>query len=320
MKHNVHGIHHITAITGDPQKNVNFYAGVLGLRMVKRTVNFDDPLTYHFYFGDNAGQPGTILTFFPWSSAGLKGRVGIGQLTATAFSIPEGSMGYWMERLKRERVPLTGPMKRFDEEVLALRDPDGIELELVASAADKRPGSGSDIVADRHSIRGIYGATLSVEGYERTAGVMTVSLGCVHQQDSGNRFRYTLGKGEPGGIVDLLCLPSGVPGRMGVGAVHHVAWRIASDHAQMALRNELVRFGFNITPVLDRKYFRSVYFREPGGILFEVATDGPGFSIDESADTLGSRLMLPDWLESRRSEIVAALPPIIVRDRVHEHV
>ncbi len=225
-----------------------------------------------------------------------------------------------MERLKKERVPLSGPFTRYDEEVLSFRDPDGLEYELVVCPSDTRSGSGSDIVPDRYSIRGIYAGVLSVEGYERTARLLTATLGMRPLREAVNRFRYASGKGEPGDLIDILCIPAGVPGRMGVGAVHHIAWRVRDAAAQLAIREELTRLGYNVTPVIDRKYFLSIYFREPGGILFEVATDPPGFSVDEPANALGTRLMLPAWLEPRRGEIEKTIPPIIVRERLYERI
>jgi catechol 2,3-dioxygenase-like lactoylglutathione lyase family enzyme len=311
MAREVHGIHHVTAIAGDPQANVDFYVGVLGLRLVKKTVNFDDPGTYHFYYGDDSGNPGTILTFFPWAGA-PKGRPGNGQLTVTSFSIPENAMGYWAERLKKLRVDYRGPFSRFDEEVVSLHDPDGLQLELTSAVGETRPGWRNGFIPPEYAIRGFFGVQLAEEGYERTAGLMTATLGFRSVREQGNRFRYESGAGGAGTYVDLLCQPAGRHGVMGVGVVHHVAWRTPNADAQLELRREIARLGYNASPVMDRSYFRSIYFREPGGVLFEVATDPPGFAIDESPENLGAGLKLPFWLEKERATIERILPPITV--------
>ena len=312
MTTEVQGIHHVTAIAGDPQANVNFYVGLLGLRFVKKTVNFDDPGTYHFYYGDESGSPGTILTFFPWASYGPKGRRGTGQLTVISFSIPEHTTGYWTERLRRFNVDFTGPFTRREEDVIVFHDPDGIELELVSSASDKRQGQDNGYVQPERAIRGFSGVLLSEENHERTASLLTTILGFYPVWESDGRFRYESGSGGPGTIVDLLHQPTGRLGRMGIGAVHHVAWRTQNDETQRILRQELVQLGYNVSPVMDRNYFHSIYFEEPGHVLFEIATDPPGFTIDERQETLGSRLMLPSWLEKERATLERTLPPIHV--------
>ncbi len=306
----VHGIHHVTAIAGDPQANVDFYTGVLGLRLVKVTVNYDDPHTYHLYYGDDVGHPGSILTFFPWPGA-PRGRTGTGQVTVTAFAIPDGSLGYWADRLKTHEVEFAGPSHRFDEEVIALRDPDGLQLELVTgrSGPDANPRPGGALPG-KYAIDRFRGVTMAVEGYERTAALLTATLGVREVGAVGNRFRYTVGEGVAQGFVDLLCLPSGPRGRVAVGAVHHIAWRTPDDEAQRAWRAEIARLGYNVTPILDRSYFHSIYFREPGGVLFEIATDLPGFAVDEPPDQLGRRLALPPWLESARGELAKELPAL----------
>jgi glyoxalase family protein len=307
------GIHHVTAMAGDAQANVDFYTRVLGLRLVKRTVNFDDPATYHLYFGDRSGTPGTILTFFPWGARSLRGRIGTGQVTATSFSIPRGSIAYWKDRLTHLDVPVSGPEERFDESALAVRDGDGVALELVASAtADAREPWTSGAIPAEHAIRGFHHATLSLDGYERTAGLLTGPLGFRATGETASRFRFAAGSGAAGSIVDLVCEPGRMRGSMGVGVVHHIAFRATDDNAQLALRRRIVDAGLDATPVLDRNYFRSIYFREPGGVLLEIATDTPGFAIDEPVDQLGSRLKLPPWLESRRADIEGHLAPIEV--------
>jgi glyoxalase family protein len=304
------GIHHVTAIASDPQKNIDFYAGVLGLRLVKRTVNFDDPGTYHFYYGDEVGTPGTILTFFPWAGA-PRGRHGTGQLTVTSFSVPAASMGWWRERLKARGVEAEGPYLRFDEEVLDFTDHDGLMLELVAHAgADGRSGWEGGPVPAPHAIRGFYGVTLSEEGYQATAELLSRDMGFRVGESFGNRFRYTVGEGDAVARVDVLCQPDGRSGTMAAGTVHHVAWRVADDASQLNWRARLADLDYNVTPVMDRQYFHSVYYREPGGIIFEIATDPPGFGIDESPAELGTHLKLPPWLEPRRSFIEQTVAPI----------
>jgi catechol 2,3-dioxygenase-like lactoylglutathione lyase family enzyme len=304
------GIHHVTAIAGEPQRNVDFYAGLLGLRLVKLTVNYDDPETYHLYYGDEVGHPGTILTFFPWPGA-PKGRKGTGQLTTTSFSIALGSVDYWVGRLKKHGIRFGGPVKRFEEQVISFSDPDDLTLELVAHAsAESRSGWHRGSVPQEHVIRGFFGVTLSEEGYERTASLLTETMRFRLVKEDGSRFRYEVGKGGPGATVDVLTQPDAPMGLVSVGTVHHVAWRTPDDEQEKAWREELVRARLNVTPVIDRKYFHSIYFREPGGVLFEIATDPPGFTVDESKGDLGSRLMLPPQLEPLRAQLVQALPPI----------
>jgi catechol 2,3-dioxygenase-like lactoylglutathione lyase family enzyme len=307
------GVHHVTAIAGNPQQNVDFYVGVLGLRLVKKTINFDDPYTYHLYYGDEVGSPGTLLTFFPWTALGMKGQPGTGQLTVISFSIAANAMGFWEERLRQHHVDFKGPVSRFEEEVITFRDPDGIELELVSSDKDKRRGWKNGPLSAEHAIRGFYGVVLTLEGYERTAGLLTATLGFRAISESGSRFRYEVGAGGPGTLVDILCRPDDLPGRMGVGAVHHVAWRTSDDASQLTLRQEIARLGYNVTPVIDRNYFHSIYFREPGHVLFEIATDPPGMTVDEKLSELGMHLKLPPWLESERASIEKTLPPISLR-------
>lgn len=309
------GIHHVTAIASDPQRNIDFYAGVLGLRLVKRTVNFDDPTTYHFYFGDGIGRPGSLLTFFPWPNA-RRGRQGAGQAAVTSFAIVPGSVGFWLERLLRLGVEFDQPVTRFDgERVIALKDPDGLLLELVSHQRVEQTepavdsGTGAQVPAV-HAIRGLYSVTLWQDGQQQTAELLTGTLGFTLAREQGSIFRYTSDDGGPGSIVDLRIVPGLWPGVMGAGTVHHVAFRATGDTVQLAVRDELESHGYNVTPPLDRDYFKSVYFREPGGVLFEVATDPPGFTVDEPTETLGRALKLPAWLEPRRFEIEALLPNI----------
>lgn len=309
------GIHHVTAIASDPQRNLDFYAGVLGLRLVKRTVNFDDPTTYHFYFGDELGHAGTLLTFFPWPDA-RRGRQGAGQAAVTSFGIVPASLGFWLERLLRHRVEFEQPITRFDDErVITFKDPDGLLLELVAhsrveQSEPERLDRLADTIPAEHAIRGLYSVTLWQDGHQSTSDLLTETLGFQLAREQGSIFRYTSADGRPGTIVDLRIVPGLWQGVMGAGVVHHVAFRAGSDEVQLAVRDELGAAGLNVTPPLDRDYFRSVYFREPGGVLFEIATDAPGFTVDEPAETLGQQLKLPAWLEPRRFEIAALLPNI----------
>ncbi len=304
------GIHHVTAIAGDPQRTLDFYTGALGLRLVKLTVNYDDPRTYHLYFGDGEGRPGTIFTFFPWPGA-PRGRGGTGQATAVSFSVPERSLGFWTERLRSLGIPFGGAATRFEDQAVTFSDPDGLALELVEHGG--RMPDGPEVhgpVPAGHAIRGFHGVTLSVEGYERTAGLLTETLGFRLTEEKGNRFRFGTRDGDFGGIVDVLCLPSAPRGKVAAGTVHHVAFRTPGPQEQAAWRNRLSDAGLDVTPAIDRTYFRSIYFREPGGVLFEIATDPPGFSVDEPANRLGSRLVLPAWLEPERARLEEILPPV----------
>ena len=307
---NVEGLHHVTAIAGEPQANIDFYAGVLGLRLLKLTVNFDDPTTYHLYYGDGQGHPGTILTFFPWPGA-MRGRGGTGQLTVTSFAVPEDSLPYWRQRLRDHRVEFENARSDFDEEMLFLRDDDGLQLELVStSKANPDRVWERGPVRTEYAIRGFHHVTLSENGYESTASLLTETLGFKQIERLGNRFRYAAASGEPGTMVDLVCAPEGRPGRVAVGTVHHVAWRTPTDAEQAQWREILKQRNYNVTPIIDRQYFHSIYFREPGGVLFEIATDPPGFATDEPVEWLGSSLKLPPWLEDERAELERLLPSI----------
>jgi catechol 2,3-dioxygenase-like lactoylglutathione lyase family enzyme len=312
------GIHHVTAIASDPQRNLNFYAGTLGMRLVKRTVNFDDPTTYHFYFGDATGTPGTILTFFPWPDA-RRGRQGAGQVAITSFAILPSSVGFWIERFIRYQVEFSQPVSRFDDErVIAFKDPDGFMGELVAHpSAESRPGWHGAAVPVDHSIRGIYSVTLWQESCELTGKLLTDTLGFHAVREQASIFRYAVQTRDIGSIVDLRQVPGLWLGVMGAGTIHHVAFRAEDDTAQEKARAELVELGFNVTPQIDRDYFHSVYFREPGGVLFEIATDPPGFTVDETAESLGRALKMPQWLESRRFEIEALLPNVRLPLELH---
>jgi glyoxalase family protein len=303
------GIHHVTAIAGDPQRNVDFYVGLLGLRILKKTVNFDDPGTYHLYYGDGAGTPGSIMTFFPWAGA-PKGRIGAGQLTVTSFSIPAASLGYWTERLVEGGVRFERPEDRFGETVLRFPDPDGLRLELVAAAEDQRERWADGPVPAEVAVRGFHHVTLAVADPSRTADLMTGTLGFRRTGEAEGRTRYEAGEGGPGNTVDLADATGFPRGTMGVGTVHHVAFRVPDEETQLELREKVAALGYNVTPVLDRNYFRSIYFREPGGVLVEIATDPPGFAVDEEPEHLGEALKLPPWLEPQRDRLEEVLPPL----------
>lgn len=311
----VAGLHHVSAIASDPQRTLDFYLGVLGLRLVKRTVNFDDPQTYHFYFGDASGQPGSLLTFFPWPGA-QRGRHGSGQIAVTSLSVPPSALGFWIERLLRHGIRYEGPSRRkMDgsvEKVLAFADPDGLMLELVGhpAATDGIPWGGVPEIPAEHAIRGLHSVTLWVNEGEATEQVVTGVLGFRELAEDASTRRYGVGDALPGRLLNLRTIGGFGEAKGGAGTVHHVAFSVADDEEEARLRGEVVSRGMHPTGVLDRKYFRSVYFREPGGVLFELATLGPGFAVDESAEHLGSQLTLPDGLEPERATIEANLPPI----------
>ncbi len=306
----ISGIHHITALASNPQANIDFYAGILGLRLVKKTVNFDAPDVYHFYYGDETGSPGTILTFFPFSGI-QPGRKGKGQLTVTAFSAPSSSLSYWQKRLHQFKVPFTDPQRRFDEIFIYFEDFDGLGLELVFNDQDLRKGFTYGTIPIEHSIKGFYGATLAEEGYEKTAGLLTTQMDHKLIQEKGSRFRFSA-SGKVGDFVDIICSPDDLRGLSGSGTVHHIAFSTKDDKTHVEAREKLKIAGFNITPVIDREYFHSVYFREPGGILFEIATLPPGFLVDEELAHLGESLKLPPWQERNRKMIEDILPPVQV--------
>ena len=310
------GLHHVTAIAGDPQRNLDFYAGVLGLRLVKLTVNFDDPGTYHFYFGDAQGMPGSIMTSFPWPQ-GNGGRHGSGQVAVTSFSVSPASIGFWIERLLRHGVRYQGPTKRSvgtdAESAIAFKDPDGLMLELVAHPdADARAATVWDGagVPREHAIRGFHMVTLWVEQGDATARVLTETLGFREHTEQETTRRFVVGDGTPGRIVDVRTVGGFGRGADGVGAVHHVAFAVANDASQLSMRERVFAAGLHPTPVVDRQYFHSVYFREPGGVLFELATVSPGFTVDEPPDQLGTSLKLPPQYESDRALLRLTLPEL----------
>jgi glyoxalase family protein len=305
----VTGIHHVTAMADDAQKNLDFYAGILGLRMVKKTVNFDAPDVYHLYYGNETGAPGTIMTFFPFAGI-MRGRHGKGQMTVTSFSAPASSLDYWLKRLKKFNINHSAPQQRLDGELfISFQDPDGLGLELVFNQVDQRPGFTYGAIPAENAVKGFYGAELAEEGYERTAALLLESMDHRLIAEKGNRFRYSA-SGIPGDFIDIVCVPDSQRGLGGGGTIHHLAFATPDDATQLEVREKLLTKGVQVTPVLDRQYFHSIYFREPGGILFEIATNPPGFAIDEHPSKLGDALKLPAWYESSRDKIEKGLKPI----------
>lgn len=309
------GLHHVTAITADGQANLDFYCGFLGLRLVKITVNFDDPRSYHLYYGDELGRPGSIMTFFTWPR-GQSGHIGPPQVTVTSFAAPAGSVDYWLQRLKSHKIPFTPPVRRFGEEVIAFADPDGIALEIIFT--DKPGGHpwNNGTIPLEHAIRGFYGVTIAEEGHERTSRLLTDHMGYTLKHREDNRFRYrTTNDDGLATAVDVLCVPEARRGRRGTGVIHHVAFRIADQAQQQKWLDKVVKLGYNSSPIMDRNYFQSIYFREPGGVLFELATDAPGFTADEEPAHLGTALKLPAQYEPHRQQIEQALPPLVFPNR-----
>jgi glyoxalase family protein len=316
------GIHHITAIATEPQRNLDFYVRMLGLRLVKRTVNFDDPGSYHFYFGDRIGAPGTIMTFFPWPGA-RRGTRGAGQVTAIGFTVPWEAIDYWTERLQGKGIAVEEKITRFGEKLIRFLDPDGLLIEMVAS--DHPDDVDLDFPSDvprQFAIRGFNTPTLEVQTMRATEELLR-AFGFELVAEHGRRRRFALDErstrqrtdppGRTSARVDLLENPDPSFGNISAGTVHHIAFRCANEEQQLHWRQRIVDLGLHVTPLIDRQYFHSIYFREPGGILFEIATDGPGFGIDESTEELGSSLKLPERLEPRRKWIEATLPPIGLR-------
>jgi glyoxalase family protein len=313
----VNGLHHITAIAGPAQENLDFYAGVLGMRLVKRSVNQDDPGTYHLFYADAEGHPGSDLTFFPWAQLAPP-RPGHGLAMEVALEIPAGSVDFWGERLTRYGAKPAAPDTRFGQKTIAFRDPHGLAVALVeASATTKRaftPWEGGPVPPERQ-IRGLFGAQLWERDIAATGRFLTSVLGFQPLATDGEWTRY--GFPNSPGIVDLREAPEARRGVWGVGAVHHLAWRVDDEQHQLAVRDQIEHGGSQPTPVIDRFWFKSVYFKEPGGVLFELATDGPGFAVDEDAAHLGETLVLPPWLEPDRRAIEHALPKLTYTAAVH---
>lgn len=306
----IQGLHHITAVASDPQRNLDFYHHVLGQRLVKTTVNFDDPGTYHLYYADEVGTPGTVLTFFPWQHVG-KGRVGNGETAAVAYAIRPDSIDFWRQHLAEQGVVVGETQTRFGAQVLPFHDPDGMKLELIAGDEPATIRFWADgPIPEAHALRGFYSVTLWLSDVAPTAELLTAQMGYDFVGQEGQRYRYRGASDDVGLYVDILHRPDGGNGRFGAGSIHHIAFRTVDDEEQQEYLAKLRRAGQQVTPVQDRQYFHSIYFRSPGGVLFEIATDAPGFLIDESVEALGSSLKLPPWYESMREQIEQTLPPL----------
>jgi glyoxalase family protein len=304
------GIHHITAIVGHPQENVDFYAGVLGLRLVKQTVNFDDPGTYHLYFGNEGGKPGTIITFFPWANA-RQGKIGDGQVGVTSYVVPKGAMDFWEQRLAKFGIP-AAKMERFGEQYLEFDDPHGLHLEIVErEEGEKNTWQAGEIKPDV-AIKGFGGATLLSVRPDETAQLLENVMGLQKVGQEGDFIRFQ-SSADIGNVIDLKLTTIG-RGQMGVGTVHHIAWRAKDDEDQLEWQKYVADSGYGVTAVRDRNYFNAIYFKEHGEILFEIATDPPGFAHDESHETMGEKLMLPEQYETHRDQIERALIPFEVRE------
>ena len=308
MENKVLGLHHITAIANLAQRNYDFYTKTLGLRMVKKTVNFDDPGTYHFYYGDEKGNAGTILTFFPWEGIG-KGRNGAGMATEIAYAVPEGSLDFWKERFANDNVLIGEAVERFGEIYHPFLDPDGLSLSLVVpKTVDNRIGWSTEEVGKDVATKGFHNTTLTLNELEPTARVLTDLLGYSQVAQEGDRYRFATSTIDTANIIDILVDPTAKRGHNTAGTNHHIAFRVKNDADQMELREAIMSAGLQITPQIDRDYFHSLYFREPGGVLFEIATENPGFDVDEPLAELGQSLKLPKQYEGHRSEIEKVLP------------
>jgi glyoxalase family protein len=306
----IRSLHHVTATVDGAQDDLDFFLGVLGLRLVKKTVNFDNPHVYHFYYGDEQGTPGTLMTTFPYRDHGVRvGRHGAGQITATAFSVPAGSLAAWSSRLRQAGIAVAED-ERFGDEMLTLRDPSGLAIELIANRRDGRPPWVAPGLSVETAVRGLHGVTLSIREPRPTLALLTEVLGYEVVGEAAARTRLAVGEDRPGHFVDVLHAADAPPAKNGLGTVHHVAMAVDDDGAQLRLRAELVGRGLNVTEVRDRQYFRSIYFREPGGVLYEAATIPPGFTVDEELPSLGQDLKLPPWEEPRRSQIETGLAAV----------
>jgi len=311
MENKILGLHHITAIAGDAKRNFDFYSKVLGLRFIKKTVNFDDPGTYHFYFGDEVGSAGTILTFFPWGEGIQQGRKGSGMATEIGYSVPKGSLDFWQKRFEKYNVIYNKPTEKFGEKYLTFLDPDGLKLELIESKTeDNRKAWETDEVKADVATKGFHNITLTLNSIKATAAILTDIFGYKLIDQDVNRYRYATDAVENAAIVDLVELPEEKRGLNANGTVHHVAFRVPNDEILMKFREKIEDYGLSITPQIDRQYFHSLYFREPGGVLFEIATDNPGFTVDESLEELGQNLKLPAQYEPQRAAIEAHLVKI----------
>lgn len=306
----IQGLHHVTAIASDPQRNVDFYRNVLGQRLVKRTVNFDAPDTYHFYFADEIGNPGSVLTFFAWPEI-RRGIRGNGETNAVAYNIPVGSLKFWQEHLKRNGMTTQSLGKRFGENVLAFADPDAMRVELVETDNLPKIDFWKDgPIPRQYALYGFHSVTLWLEEVQSTAELLTDQMGYRPLAEEENRHRFVGDSNALGNFIDLVEGPEKVRARLGAGSIHHIAFRVPNDEQQLQYQTLIRHADFNVTEVLDRSYFHSIYFREHGGVLFEIATETPGFAIDEPVDALGESLKLPSWLEPNRTAIEESLAPL----------
>ncbi len=302
------GLHHVTAMAGDAQGNLDFYAGVIGMRLVKRSVNQDDPGTYHLFYADAEGSPGSDLTFFPWGASAPRGRLGAGISSEVGLAVPQGSLKYWAGRLTHYGVAVTSEL-RFGESTLVFSDPDGLKVALIETNRAGTPWEGSPVPAE-HQVLGLHNARMWQRMMEPTTRFLTRSMGFTFQAEENGWHRYVIGAGASGQILEIKHEPGAPTPRFGAGVIHHLAWRVPDDATELAVRQVLEDADRSPTPVIDRFWFKSVYFREPGGTVFEIATDGPGFAVDEPAATLGESLVLPPWLEPQRAQIEAVLPKL----------
>lgn len=309
MTNNILGLHHITAIANKAQRNLDFYTQIIGLRFIKKTVNFDDPKTYHFYFGNETGAAGTILTFFPWEGIG-KGKNGSGMATHIGYSVAKGALGFWKKRLESHNISYKEE-SLFDENLISFQDPDGLQLCLIEPlTADGRSGWTTDEINQQVAIKGFHSVALTLQNAQATARILTDVLGYQLQKQEGNRYRYATDSIDTAHLIDIIEDPSIPRGHNAAGTNHHIAFRVKDDTILMQIREKVLAAGLNITPKIDRDYFFSLYFREPGGVLFEIATENPGFTVDEPLRELGSSLKLPKQYQAMRSQIEAALPKL----------
>lgn len=309
MENKILGLHHITAIAGNAKRNLDFYTRILGQRLVKKTVNFDDPKTYHFYFGNEAGEPGTLLTFFPWDGV-RPGRNGAGMATNIAYAVPAGALEFWKNRLKTFNIDYKEG-EILGEKMISFQDPDGLQLEFVETKnPDNRKVRTTDEISSDVATKGFYTTTLTLNNADATSKVLTDLLGYQLQKEEGNRYRFATDTIETSNLIDILEDPTAGRGINSAGTNHHIAFRVKNDEVLMEFREKILSAGFNITAKIDRDYFYSLYFREPGGVLFEIATDNPGFTVDEPLEELGNSLKLPKKYEAARAEIESLLPDL----------
>jgi len=309
MEEKINGLHHITVLASDPQKNYDFYTKTLGLRFVKKTVNFDAPDVYHFYFADEIGTPGSVLTFFPFPMA-RRGTRGYGEASVVSFAIPAGSLDFWNKRLSKKNIVFEGPDKKLGDDYIALHDPDGMQIELVEANVSHLMGWQTDDIPREYSIKKFFSTTLTLADSQATETLITNIMGFSLHSEQNKIKRFESGSGDQHAFLDIKVKPDMNYAIQSAGSVHHIAWRTESDQSQLMWLRRLRDNGYQVTDVIDRNYFHSIYFREPGGVLFEIATDGPGFMIDEAREELGKTLKLPGQYESRREDIERVLIPI----------